>query len=248
MRIKRSKIPIPSSRSSGSFSNEQTYGLLSPPCKRVRSRCASTECNLTPRNDNKICEAEFRKCVVSRIPIYKNAYEIRTVPDPSQLSIKFSQRVYYCPLPIKFLRRRLEPNVTREGEEDVSPKPVSPDKPPNDFVDSDQPDYKPKEKQKSEIGFVNPNEEISSPKQSFDGGSTSVVEPVKEKSLTKRPTFSSIGLLVNPLRKPKKEKLSAKEASKYKKRKRQFPRVSEGEIPPFLFCGSLEKKIYNVSK
>lgn len=72
--------------------------------------------------------------------------------------------------------------------------------------------------------------------------------PKKIKSLTKRPTFSSIGFLLKHLGKFRNPQLTKTEIARYETRKRHWDRPSAGELPKFGFYGTKEKKLFNVSE
>lgn len=243
MLIKSSKIPILCSKSSRHFKNEYTPSGISPPpskkhkLKSGNSSDASTECDLRIvqcKSISKVCGANCNtNYVISRIPVLKSGSNYAS----SKISITFSQHVTCPTLSRQYphFEINFEPTEVTQSAPSIIAETHKYD------VGADN-KIKPK---KSEVKFFNKNVEPSSPRQSFEQVETKNPAPTKEKSLTKRLTLSSIGFLVKKL---KRSKLPSKEILKYRKRKLRFPRISEGEIPPFLFCGSVEKKIYHVSK
>lgn len=121
---------------------------------------------------------------------------------------------------------------------------------------------KPPENQDTGFKFKNKDVEHPSPKQSLIVAEQSHEKlilsdlerrqkkknPKRIKSLTKRPTFSSIGFLLKHLGKFRNPQLTKTEIAKYETRKRQWDRPSAGELPKFGFYGTKEKRLFNVSE
>lgn len=248
MRSSGSKIPILNARSSSSFNARHVAQRnLSPPRKKAKSKAncsdASTDCDLAlldPQEmqlykeafPDKKWEAKCKKCIVSRIPIFKNAYEYRSNSCVSNhVSLKLTQRIV-CPV------RKHQTGCAEFKKQGVSPT-VS----ENQMVEEYSSDTKPGKKHTESVGFVNETPAPSSPRQSF----ADLSEATSEEYVVKKPVFSSIGFLVNPTKKCKRPKLSSHEIAKYRKRKRDAATV-EGDLTPFFFGGTLDEKLYNVSK
>lgn len=288
MRIKRSKIPISHSTSSSihvvPICQEVSHRKLCHPSslrKNIKSKsktpCSSisTECNLEAQsssnnNYSKLYQTESKKCIVTRIPIYKCNQEVKVVhhirccfpPQPQQnLVVKESENK-----PEKIIDADGSNHGTNETTEEKSPEAVndSSNEAKENHVPSvseeqiqsilDEDDFK-----KSEVTFVNESVDLPSPKESLvtfeevnpesrKPGKSKLKKLEKERSLSGRLTFSSIGFLVNPLKSLKQDQLTKEEIEKYKKRKGKFDRPSAGGLPTFHYYGALfEKKIFNVN-